>query len=465
MNSIHGHNHTWVIIQDDDRIGRFEYLLIVRGQFIWTIWNFFKEKCLELETEKAYAQAIGMLIDFMFARGNEFVDVIKRSDFFHAFAGAVWNGTVRDGTDPSGLWWFHRSRRRATKLLRCVCELSDWLTEIHNGTNINPVVRAASLTEQITFWRRWNTKKATALLGHLSNSSNAKEKSKFTRRSSFPRNQSKILKDPPAFPKDRLAQLLSAGYATSGVSRFEPIWKRFNIRDILVTLLLHFGGLRISEVFQIWVCDVFVDIDSKSSIVIVLDPSDGIIEAADPITGGKQKMTRAAYLRTRFNLSPLTFLTGKRHVGWKNPLLTEHEQNGFRVHWNSKRASKLFLVLYRIYLLHVRSMNLSHPFLFVTKDGQPMNPEAFRRIHRKAVRKIGLTPSKGLGTTPHGHRHNYGQYGRECGLSNKILMVAMHHASPTSQEVYTGPTLAEVDNAMRGIPDAAEGLDFSTFSK
>jgi hypothetical protein len=458
MRSLHGHHHVWVMVEDWDRVGRLEYLLIANSDFVWPIWQFFKAHLMELSGEKVYAQGIGMLVDFIAARGHEFQGVEARTGFFQAFAGALLFGTVRDGDDPTSLWWYPRSIRRARKLLHSVCTVSDWLADKYEAIAINPFTRPATLSEQIAFWRRWNSKTASQLLSHLVGRKEAETKSKRARRDSLPCGQPPTPNTKSQFPGDRMRDLLLIGFATNVDDATLPMWERWNIRDILVTLLLHYGGLRVSEPFHLWVDDVFVT-EEKPGIPVVLvhHPSDGKVHAPG---GPHTNVTRAAYLRYHYNMSPLTLLTGKRHVGWKNSLLTRPAYNAFEVIWSSLNAAALFLQLYRIYIAHVRPVSLNHPFLLVTESGDPMAPEAFRKSHNRAVRKIGLRPSREEGTASHGHRHAYGHLLKKVGMSDKEIMVCMHHSSPQSQNDYTMPTVPEVHQAMRAMAEPVSTFDF-----
>lgn len=74
--------------------------------------------------------------------------------------------------------------------------------------------------------------------------------------------------------------------------------------------------------------------------------------------------------------------------------------------------------------------------------------EAHRKSHAKAVEKIGLKVAKDLGTTPHGHRHAYGQRLRNAGFNELIIRKCMHHNSIESQEVYTQPSIDTITNAL-----------------
>ncbi|WP_438391217.1 gamma-mobile-trio recombinase GmtY [Caballeronia sp. DA-9] len=459
MHSLHGHHHVWVLVEDRDRIGRLEYLLIAKGDFVWPVWRFFKTHLLELASERTYAQALGMLVDFIGARGDEFQSIESRTGFFQSFAGAVLFGTVRDGNDPTNLWWYPRSIRRARKLLRCVCTVSDWLSDRYQTTAINPFTRQATLSEQIAFWRRWNNKTASQLLSHLTGREPARVSSSRARQDSLPRREPRTLETQPSFPDHRMRDLLLDGFALSSDDITRPLWKRWNVRDIMVTLLLHYGGLRVSEPFHLWVDDVFVTQDKPDfPVVLVHHPSDGLVQLpGTPFVASN--VTRAAYLRAHYNMTPLTLLSGKRHVGWKESLLTRPAYKAFEVIWSSLKAASFFLYLYRLYITHVRPTFLNHPFLFFNQYGEPMAPAAFRKSHGRAVERIGLSPSRPDGTTSHGHRHAYGRLLKRLGLSEKEIMVCMHHSVPQSQHVYTTPTVPEVHQAMHTLVEPTSTFD------
>ena len=63
---------------------------------------------------------------------------------------------------------------------------------------------------------------------------------------------------------------------------------------------------------------------------------------------------------------------------------------------------------------------------------------------------------KNYGTTPHGHRHAYGQRLKNANIEDRIKQVAMHHKSIESQKVYTEPTVADVTASLN---KATESLD------
>jgi integrase len=118
-----------------------------------------------------------------------------------------------------------------------------------------------------------------------------------------------------------------------------------------------------------------------------------------------------------------------------------------RVFWSDAEADRLFWQLYNSYLA-ARPRVSRHPFLFITPDGDPMTPAAFTKVHAAAARRIGLVPAKHLGTTPHGHRHEYASAAAGRNVTPKILQVALAHRALSSQEPYKNPYLDEIAEAM-----------------
>ncbi|QXI25883.1 gamma-mobile-trio recombinase GmtY [Pseudomonas vanderleydeniana] len=465
MRSLHGHSHLCLVVADSERSGKLIHLIVASGTPVWPLFHYFQARNLDFSTEATYAQAIGLFIDFLAAKASEFAEVGDRSRLFNSFAHALLYGTIRDGDDSTGLWWHARKQQRVNRLVGLVCEISDWLHQRYDNVAINPFSRPASVAEQIAFWRRWNTSKAASLLNHTKSRGAASGKAKTARTVVLPVDVPIVADGAPAFLEDHIERLLFEGFVRSGAHSQKPPWLRWNIRDILITLLLHYGGLRVSEPMHLWVDDVFIDPSNpKAARVLVHHPSDGIYEHPDPMTGRTICSTRADYLQVKYNRLPLTETTGKGHAGWKNSLLTHRARNAFEVFWFPQSIGELFLSLYRTYIQQVRPFSLNHPYLFVTQDGEPVGVGSFSKSHSSAVRRIGLEPVKELGTSPHGHRHAYGQRLKKGELSTKEIQVAMHHVSPLSQDVYTQASSADVWEVIKTATPklAASGLPFNS---
>ena len=223
----------------------------------------------------------------------------------------------------------------------------------------------------------------------------------------------------------------------------------------MVAILLHAGGLRISEPFHLWVNDVAEDpLDPSLAFVRVFHPSDGMITFNDPTTGNVRQTNRATYLETHCHRRPLNLES--RYNGWKGNAL-ERGDNCMSVFWYPRDYGRLFLTLFKIYITRVRSLSLDHPWLFVTESGRPLTSKAYRKQHDVGVARLGLDVRKQLGTTPHGHRHSYGQRIEQAVqkgfLTEKVFMRVFHHNSLTSQRSYSQQEFSQISRLLT-IADA-----------
>ena len=452
MASLNGHRHVAVTVMDVERGNRLTPLLIVDGTPMWLLLDYLRRRNIDRSTEAEYTFCIGLLVDFIAARAEDFRPIERRGTLFNSFAYALLNGTIVNGDDPTGLWWHARDTRRVHKILGRACEVCDWFSSTFGTIAINPFTRPASMSEQIVFWRRWDSEKSASMMAHVKSRTSAAAASHVARASALPGRKSRSVDKAPYFPSEHIQRLIETGFLVPGHQKDHRPWVRYNLRDILITLLLHYGGLRMSEPLHIWVDDVYVDpVDQESARVLVHHPHDGAFDSVDPISGKKSRATRADYLRTHCNRVPLTEESGSRHSGWKDPLETNATRRAFEVFWFPQEAGHLFLTYYRMYIQHVRPVTLRHPWLFVTKDGDPLGTAGYARSHARAVRRIGLIPQKERGTTPHGHRHNYGQTLNRLSTDEKIIQVAMHHKSVTSQKTYTEGDAEDVQAALRQV--------------
>ena len=123
------------------------------------------------------------------------------------------------------------------------------------------------------------------------------------------------------------------------------------------------------------------------------------------------------------------------------------------VNWYPPWAGELFWKLWFLYMAQRAQLDCDHPFAFVTKEGKPYAIDSFERQHRRAVERIGLQAAKALGTSPHGHRHAYGQALADAKIDPIYRKKALHHKSLESQVVYTEPDRARL---VRALEAAAE---------
>jgi hypothetical protein len=269
-----------------------------------------------------------------------------------------------------------------------------------------------------------------------------------------------------AFPEDQIHKLLWQGFRRTKRNKELDLVDLYNWRDIAITILMHGGGLRHSEVFHLWIHDVYPDPeDPELAVVRIYHPSEGKAprDFKNP-TNGKYVSNREAYLLLKYGLLPRNRYSGndKRFAGWKEPRLDNDEDKYMHVYWLSKEWGYIFMHVWKMYMaqrLRDRIQD-THPFAFVNHHhkykGEMMPLRTQRESHKKAVEKIDLVVSKSNGTTEHGHRHAYGQRLKDAGIEDRIKQVAMHHKSIESQKVYTEPTISDVTTSLNSATDSLE---------
>lgn len=399
-------------------------------------------------------RAIQLFVAFAFANPG----LSEPRTLFNAFARRLYTGTyqVETGVDESGLGWKPLSPVSASNTLNAITEFFDWLGETKpEKSNVNPKYLAGTFDRRIDE-AAYQHRRERALLGHSWDPSNtiATPSQRLVR----PARASKVEPNsPPAFPDDRLMDLLFEGF---------KVGRRHDLRGMLITLLLNGAGFRASEPFHLFVGDVISDpIAPASALVMIGHPSQGAAPAG--WRGGSQgdrNANRLSYLAECWQLIPRNKTISARHAGWKGGV---HESNrgklSLRGYWFLPALGELFMKLWRAYLFDLSTIKRKHPFAFVNirrePIGIPYTLAQFNKAHARAVTRIGLTVSKEEGTSLHGHRHAYGQRLSSAGLDPLFIRKAMHHSSMSSQEVYTQPSHSDV---FRQLQEAARQLSLLT---
>lgn len=408
-----------------------------------------------LSWQRQLARAVGLLIDFLVANAERLKGQ-SNPKMFALFAEALVAGTLdRDGCDPSGLFWEPKSVSRARQLLGATTAFSDWLENRYGVCPLNPL-REATVAEQIAFWRRLDKRKPNALLGYASYRSDHQARAKVIRTVGVRRKATTGTgQEVKFFPSEHIRDLLFTGFALRGKQRSASVHERLSLKDLLITILLHGGGLRESEPFHLFVSDVGIDPQNPNSAVVRLyHPEQGMAPAdyVDPLSGRYIAADREEYLRVRWRMQPRTLIEGRFKAGWKDLHLFDQREKYALVHWFAPAWGEIFLALFKPYIIHCRSRRSQHPFLFVSQkpgfEGDPYTIDSYRQAHARAVQRIGLIPAKALGTTPHGHRHAYGRRLADAGVDELTIQRVMHHKSLGSQAIYTEPPLAVMTAAL-----------------
>ena len=357
---------------------------------------------------------------------------------FQNFAQRLYTGTFdrETGLDPSGLCWAPRSPQDASHIITHLSDFFDWLGEMRpEAAKVNPRY-AGGVFDRQTDEAAYQYRRSKAFLGHIWATNASPTETGHRVRS---RRLPKVEKgEPPAFPEERFEELLVKGFCAAG---------RHDYRGMLITLLLHGAGFRESEPFHLYIPDVLPDpANPRQALVRIHHPSYGAAPADWRDQRGRpRKGNRVEYLAQQFSLVPRIELMDRRHSGWKGGM---HDDPYYKqAYWFMPEYGEWFLHFWHRYLEQVARCERDHPFAFINLNREPVGAmytlTQYNKAHAAACERIGLTVSKALGTTPHGHRHAYGRRMRTAGVDKALIRRFMHHAALESQEVYTQATTRE----------------------
>lgn len=393
-----------------------------------------------------------MLLDYLAANQHCFSDP---KSLFSAFAQRLRYGTIgENGLDPSGLFWLPKKVQNAKQLVLALSEFSDWLSTRLEGKPLNPLTPASRFDEMLT-WAAYHQRHNRAFLGHTWSKHKESQTSTHARSIQLKRSPKAVRADVKFFPEDKIGDLLFKGFVVPGRQQSPKLVDRLNLRDILIAILLHGGGLRVSEPFHLYIHDVQPDpFDPTVAMVRIFHPEEGSAPNDWLDAKGKPiKCTRSAYLRGKHAMQPRTQYPKNisLHAGWKSPFLDHQRHLYMHVHWFPRDWGRLFKKLWDLHLLQLIHIERDHPFAFVSFDGkhtgEPYSISSFQEAHARAAQRIGLTVAKMEGTTAHGHRHAYGQRVKVTG-DPLIIKAALHHKSLESQLVYTEAQIAEISRKL-----------------
>lgn len=438
------------VIQDNTGAVQELPIIVTEQGVLQPIVDYFLEKAhaRSYSWMQKVVQSVSLLLDYLAANQHCFSDP---KSLFSAFAQRLQYGTIgENGLDPSGLFWLPKKVQNAKQLVLALSEFSDWLSTRLDGKPLNPLTPASRFDEMLN-WAAYHQRHNRAFLGHTWSRQKEAHASTHARSIQLKRSPKAARADVKFFPEDKIGDLLFKGFVVPGRQQSPKLVDRLNLRDILITILLHGGGLRVSEPFHLYIHDVQPDpLDPTVAMVRIFHPEEGTAPNDWLDAKGKPvKCTRSAYLQGKHAMQPRTQYPKNisLHAGWKSPFLDHQRDLYMHVHWFPRDWGRLFKKLWDLYLLQLIQIERHHPFAFVSFDGkhtgEPYSITSFQEAHARAVQRIGLTVAKMEGTTAHGHRHAYGQRVKATG-DPLIIKAALHHKSLESQLVYTEAQIAEV---------------------
>lgn len=426
-------------------------VLFLNGEPIRELIEYFIERPCSEASQKNCVLGFALLIDFIIASPNLFSEGDAKMGLA-LFAQALLRGTVGlDGDDASGLYWSPISRQRCITLVDAALTFADWLVE-KEGSAARPIGRRAlTWPERLRIQRRADRRKAHSLLAHTISTAGAVHRAVI--RPGLRGSLIGLGEPKKAFPEAMFMPLLTSGY---GMPLDPAVWSvhNWNSRQVLIDLLMHGGGLRVSQAMHLWVDDVREDPTSPGKAhVRVYHPEHGQAPPSRTLRDGKvRELCRSEYLR-HLGMLPKTLRSGSQRVGWKECALDDPTGAAYLpVFWFPEDYGYLFYHVWRFYLRYQRPRESRSPFAWLNRDprfeGQDLTIGSYTDARKSAVERIGLPFRKSAGTTAHGGRHAYGKRLDGAHVQGPMIQRCMHHRSPDSHLVYTTKEVHEISRTL-----------------
>lgn len=371
---------------------------------------------------------------------------------FRAFTNEIYDGTIdENGDDSSDLRWHPKTIKTANSLINHVSMFSDWLyRETDEKTTLLNPPTLASNHERICNLAAYHNRESRAFLRHTFDHGKAIEQSRYTRSVSSRKGVRFDAELLTVFDNDIAQELITKGFWRNSVIPEAP--EQCNLRNVLITMLLHYTGLRVSEVFHIFLADISQDPLNADSVLITVN---------HPIYGdapsywrnsdeSRKNHNRKDYLHQKYGLvDRLTSTKNSYHAGYKSRAF-----KSFYLYFFPSEAGVLWITLWRRYLAYQRGTddNNPHPFAFTNRNGAPASLPLFIRAHANGLIRLGYTPSKTNGLNVHAHRHWFGTILTKLGVDPLVIKKVMHHGDVDSQQQYIAAARnQEISNVLRDV--------------
>lgn len=391
--------------------------------------------------ERQFIQSVRLLIDYSIVHEGYFKNP---KEMFEQFSHRLSNGIY---IPKEGLLWSPKQADTTNRLIKQLTNFSDWLYDDSDGNSglLNPL-REATPAERLLNLAAYNHKMNNSFLKHTYPKGHQGQSVNYSRNVRGLAVSRKPDEPKKSFPEECFMSLLFDGFKNKSAKLEASILETHRVDYILITLLMHTYGLRVSEVFQLYTRDI-IPVDENKVMVQVFHPSKGNAPQYAKSEFNNQHLKRGEYLSKKFGMKDRKTQNGALHAGWKNESVSMFPAFFFA----EPEYNDLFIYLFKLYLAS-RAEPLKgreHPFLFTNDVGDPLTLTAYVQAHARAVKKIGMRPLLEYGGKPHCHRHSYGQRLADAGIEPRIIKDAMHHASLESQASYTQAHSKKIGEALR----------------
>lgn len=385
---------------------------------------------------RGIATTLALLYDFMLCvQGTDPVTPEKLPEIVAGFLRKRRNGTSESDT----LTWSAVKRETVERDRHYLRLFSEFCAQRFGHFPLVPLRAVCPFDEGGTSFKeimRYLSRKSHMLLAHVAGT-----------RSSFAGRPAIGLKEAVAHRRSNGRTFMSPSLIEDLILTTPSITQR------IVFIMAAFGGPRVSEILNMWRCDILpgryrpvLFPDDKACdipLVVLAHPSQSrYIGETQPGSVDRLQHLYQAYHRQPRNLLEADSLK----AGWKGMLFDNDALLISQLFWADRSWACICYELFqqlrdKVLPLVGVTVRRSHPYLIINDSpsreefGQPMKISNIRKAFARACERIGVDESR-FHEGVHGLRHSYKAMLEKIGLSPEEVRKAMHHVSVVSQQSY-----------------------------
>lgn len=414
----------------------------------------------EFRSVRALSKTIGRYIDLYAAvRQSSAFSFAGLVTFTYLYADYRLNGSRDvDGSDPFGLNWQPVKWATFENDLRHIKVFSEWCSSRYGHVPLLP-------TERIPLSPGCDGAKALFAL------ENQKKRDFLVHLAARRRRWQSV------FPQ-QVRPKISLRRQQRRRKGYDEVLSEQFVRDLIkvesnpvyraLWIMASWGGVRISEQLNMWVCDVLPAVERQRFFRGDPDRDTPLVLLADPWEStwcgsvSERKASRKQFLFKNYGVVPRPDLGSAGssdqaawvgRAGFKGMAFHNADRLISQVYWlNNSMAEEYAEIAAEVTKFRMmRGLAARHPWLWVVTDtrkpdqiGNPLKLSSVESAFSRACQRMGVAPHRD-GRSIHGLRHFYKSFARnELGLQPGTIQALMHHRSRDSQDTYGWEDMAAI---------------------
>lgn len=366
-------------------------------------------------------------------------------DFILHFIATRITGTVDDENRCryGSLNWQKVAPQTAQIDLVYILKFFDFCAKRSGEIRVSEKIRLRVKEKPFKKLREIEEKNGRDFLAHLQSARSYWRKLRGEEKTKLPEISSRVDRKPKTYKATPSVEEVSQVIG----STMNPVYKA-------IFILAAFGGLRISEILNIWSCDVLPgeyrpyffrdDVQQQGDGCLVLRCHPVHAKYCGEINSFAR--TRQEFLKAEYGLLPRAKLSSSDHLyaGWKGTIASG-EGGTHPVFWISASAADMFEKCCASILRLIRQTeaDIRHPYLFINIAdrsgkyiGEPVTISGAQKVFAASCMKCGLSDLR-KSLSIHSFRHFYKWFAAsELSVEPHHIQVMLGHMSMRSQDVY-----------------------------